>query len=226
MAGVITPIGYLYFPSLFKAKGNKQVPTQAPRFSGMLLFDNLGVQSTAYQNLRMGVFNALVEKFGQAKANDPNFVKTCRLPFRPAAEKDYAGFADGEIFISAWSNEENKPGVVDLNGNHILDEKLVWGGQLARFTVKPFAYDTSGNKGVGLILEHCQIVKADMPRRDGGVAAEDAFKNGDDAQLRALGIDPNAAPNMAMAGAANSAGQTAYQNGGAAGGAGNSNLPF
>lgn len=227
MAGVMTPIGFLYFPALFKARANKQVPTQPPRFSGMLLFDNLGVQSTAYQTLRQAVFQAVVDKFGQAKANDANFLKTLRFPFRPAAEKDYDGFKDGEIFLSAWSNEENKPGVVDLHGNLIHDEKAVFGGQLARFTVRPFGYDTSGNKGVGLILEHVQIVKFDMPRRDGGVNAEDAFKQADNSQLAALGIDPNATQNSAIAAAAGAMGQTAYQApaGGAAPG-GAAGLPF
>lgn len=224
MAGVMTPIGYIYFPALFAPKGNKQVPTQAPRFSGMLLFDNMGVQSSAYQALRQGVFNALVEKFGSAKANDQNFVRNCRLPFRPASEKQYDGFADGEIFISAWSPQEQPPGVIDLQGNRVTDAKAVFGGQLARFTVRPFAYDTSGNKGVGLILEHAQIVKFDMPRRDGGVSAEDAFKAADNSQLAALGIDPNAGG--AMQQAAGMAGQTAYS---AAPPAGNTNpggLPF
>lgn len=211
MAGVMTPIGFLYFPALFTPKGNKQVPTQAPRFSGMLLFDNAGVNSTAYQNLKQGVYEALVSKFGAAKAADQNFLRTIRLPFRPASEKQYAGFSDGEIFISAWSPQEQRPEVIDLQGGKVLDDKAVFGGQLARFTVRPFAYDTSGNKGVGLILEHVQIVKFDMPRRDGGVSAEDAFKDADNSQLAALGIDPNAAPSGAMAQAAGMAGQTAYQ---------------
>lgn len=227
MAGVMTPIGFLYFPALFKAKTNKQVPTQPPRFSGMLLFDQTGVQSSAYQGLRQAVFQAVVDKFGQAKANDANFLKLLRFPFRPAAEKDYDGFKDGEVFLSAWSPEDQKPGVVDLQGNVIHDEKAVFGGQLARFTVRPFAYDTSGNKGVGLILEHVQIVKFDMPRRDGGVNAEDAFKQADNSQLAALGIDPNAVQNPAMAAAAGALGQTAYQApGGAPAPGGPAGLPF
>jgi len=211
MAGILTPIGYLYFPSLFEARGNKQVPGQAPRFSGMLLFDKTGTGSQQYQVLRQGVFDALVSKFGAAKANDANFVKGCRLPFRQASEKTYDGFTDGEVFISAWSNEDQRPGVVDLQGNNITDKSLVYGGQLARYTVRPFAYDTSGNRGVGLILEHAQIVKFDMPRRDGGVAPDQAFKAADNSQLAALGIDPNAMSNPAMAGASGAAGQTAYQ---------------
>ena len=220
MAGVMTPIGYLYFPALFKAKANKQVPTQAPRYSGMLLFDNMGTQSSAYQDFKQAVYQAIVEKFGAAKAADANFVRSLRLPFRPASEKQYDGFADGETFISAWSNEEQKPGVVNLQGVDVLDEKAVFGGQLARFTVRPFGYDTSGNKGVGLFLEHVQIVKFDMPRRDGGVAASDAFKQADNSQLAALGIDPNVVQNVGMAGTAAAMGQTAYQ------GSASPNLPF
>lgn len=198
----MTPIGFLYYPHLFVAKGNKAVPNQAPRYSAMLLLDDAAVASTAYQNLRLAVFNALVDKFGAAKANDANFVKTCRLPFRQASEKDYGGFEDGVTFISAWSPADQQPGVVDLQGAKILVPGDVFGGQLARFTVRPFAYDTQGNKGVGLILEHAQIVNPDMPRRDGNVAAEDAFKNADNSQLAALGINPNAP--------AAGAGSTAY----------------
>jgi len=225
MAGILTPVGTLYFPALYKAKGNKQVPAQAERFSGMLLFDKLGVASGAYQALRQGVFEALVNKFGAAKANDQKFTAQCRFPFRAASEKQYEGFENGEIFISAWApSDQKRPDVIDLQGNRVTDESLVFMGQLARFTVRPFAYDTSGNKGVGLILEHAQIVKFDMPRLDGGVSAEQAFSGADDDQLKALGIDPTAPQNPAMAASAGAAGQTAYQapdSGSASGG-----LPF
>jgi hypothetical protein len=214
MAGIMTPIGFLYFPSLFTAKANKQVPTQPPRYSGMLLFDEMGVSSAAYQNLRKGVHEVLVSKFGAQKAGDKGFLSQCRFPFRNASEKTYDGFEDGKIFISAWApGDKVRPDVIDLQGNKVLDEALVFGGQLARFTVKPFAYDTSGNKGVGLILEHAQIVKFDMKRRDGGVSAEQAFANSDNSQLAALGIDPNDKTNTAMASAAGAVGQTSYQSG-------------
>lgn len=192
MASTTTPIGWLYYPALYVAKGNKQVPSQPLRFSSMLLLDAAAVASTAYANLKQAVFDAIVGKFGAQKANDKAFVGTLRLPFRAAAEKDYGGFTDGEVFISAWSPADQQPGVVDLQGQKILVPADVFPGQLARFTVRPFAYDTSGNKGVGLILEHVQIVKADMPRRDGNVAAEDAFKGADDSQMAALGINSNA----------------------------------
>lgn len=189
---VMTPIGVLYFPALFEPKVNKENPGQGARFSGVLLFDKHGVGSSAYTALRAAVKQAIVDKFGDAKANDANFVRNLRTPFRPASEKTYGGFEDGEVFISAWTKEaDGAPGVVDVRGSKILVPADVWGGQLARFTVRPFAYDSNGNKGVSFGLEHVQIVKADEPRRDGKQSAEDAFKNDDgdmNAQLAAMGV--------------------------------------
>jgi len=86
---VMTPIGFIYAPALFEAKANPQNPNQEPRFSMLLVFDDPGVNSSAYQDLKKAVFEAIAEKFGAAKAKDPNFVRGLRLPFRDATEKSY-----------------------------------------------------------------------------------------------------------------------------------------
>jgi len=187
----MTPIGVLNFPHFYTASTNKENPNQGPRFSGMLLFDDLGTQSTAYKELRASVMEAIVDKFGAAKAADPAFIRSLRLPFRDAADKSYNGFENGSIFISAWAREEDgAPEVVDLHGTTIQVPADVFSGQLARFTVRPFAYDSNGNKGASFGLEHVQIVKADMPRLDGRQSADKAFAGGIDAdQAKALGID-------------------------------------
>jgi len=187
-------VGYLCFPHLYSPAVNKQNPAQPPRFSCILLFDKTGTQSAPYQDLRAAVMAAVTEKWGQAKAQDPNFIKSLRFPFRPAAEKDYGGFDKGEIYISPWtSGEPGKapPDVVDLNGRKITVPSDVFPGQLARATVRAFAYDSNGNKGVSFGLEHVQIVKADMPRFDGRTNSETAFAAADNAQLAALGIEVN-----------------------------------
>ena len=76
-----------------------------------------------------------------------------------------------------------RPGIVDKNRNEILTKAEVWAGQLARAFVRPFAYDTSGNKGVSLMLENVQIVKADMPRIDGRKSAAESFTDVDEMDL-------------------------------------------
>lgn len=196
---VMSPIGVLCFPSLFDAKASVQGGN--PRFSCILLFDADAVKSTAYQNLRAAVQEAAAEKWGNAKAADPQFMRSLRLPFRAASEKDYVGFDKGEVYISPWkSGTDARPGIVDVNGKDILVPGDVWAGQLARATLRAFAYEQSGNKGVSFGLEHLQIVKQDMPRIDGRRSAEQAFANAggaDDEELKRLGIDAssaNAAP--------------------------------
>jgi hypothetical protein len=83
------------------------------------------------------------------------------------------GYNDGDMFVSAWTKQ--KPGLVNAQRSEILDPNDVWPGQLARATIKPFAYNVSGNKGVSFALNNVQIVKRDMPRLDGRKAAEEDF---------------------------------------------------
>jgi len=192
----LTPIGTLCFPVLFEPRKNKQNPQAKARYSCILLFDESGTGSTAYQNLRKAVHAAIEDKWGSAKASDPAFVRKLRLPFRDASEKDYDGFEEGETYISPWSQGEgqyaSRPDVVNLQGDKIVVPGDVFAGQLARATVRAFAYDSNGNAGVSFGLEHVQIVKEDMPRLDGKQSANRAFANADDDQLKALGIDASA----------------------------------
>jgi len=190
----MTPIGTLCFAdTLFVAKpaadGGK------PRFSVILGFDDTAMKTTQYQDLRSAVVAAATDKFGAVKAADPAFMRSIRLPFRNASEKEYSGFENFTVYINPWSPGDKKaPGVVDINGQDITVPGDVWSGQLGRATVRAFAYDNSGNKGVSFALEHVQIVKADMPRIDGRRSAAKAFESVDNSQLAALGITPGQAP--------------------------------
>ena len=188
----LTPAGVLCFADgLFKARS--AAPGGKPRYSAILLFNKIGTGSEAYQNLRRACVVAITEKWGAAKASDPNFTRTLRLPFRNAADKSYEGFEEGEIYIAPWKDgEQDRPQIINLRGEEILSQGEVWSGQLARASVRAFAYEQSGNRGVNFGLEHIQIVKSDMPRLDGRRTASEAFKNADNADLIAMGIDPNA----------------------------------
>jgi hypothetical protein len=193
-------VGVLCFPALFEPKANSQNKQQAPRYSCILLFDELSTQSTAYQNLRAAVQEAAGEKWGAAKAADPAFMRSLRLPFRLASDKEYDGFEKGKVFIAPWSKGDGaRPGVVDLHGKDIVVPADVFAGQLARATVRAFAYENQGNKGVAFGLEHVQIVKADEPRIDGRRSAESAFAGADNADMARFGVDPNAASSAGAA---------------------------
>jgi len=189
---VMTPIGRLCFPALFEPRAQAQGGD--PRYSCVLVFDENAVKTPAYQALRKAVQEAIAEKWGATKAADAAFIRTLRLPFRDPNEKDYSGF-EGEVYISPWQKGTNKaPDVIDKHGNDIEVPDDVFAGQYARATVRAFAYDTNGNKGVSFGLEHVQIVKADAERIDGRRSGQQAFAGaGDDpdAELKAMGIDPD-----------------------------------
>jgi len=170
-----TPYGTLAFPTLFEARA---VPgsNNEPRFSCTLIFDEAAQKKPEFKALQDEILNAANERFPGNRGNH----KALRMPIRKGEEKSekYQGFDPGTVFISAWTKE--RPGLVDRNRNEILTKAEVWAGQLARIRVRPFAYDTSGNKGVGLMLEGVQIVKADMPRIDGRKSAAEVFTDIDD----------------------------------------------
>ena len=161
-----TPVGILSFPALFEARS--PAPGADARFQINLLFDKEAQQSTEYKDLQNEIVKCAKEAFGA----DIDF-SSIRLPLRNAGEKKYNGYNEGSTFIAPWS--KSKPGLVDARLQELYDPNDVWAGQKARATVKPFSYNTSGNRGVSLALNNVQIVKKDMPRIDGRVAANEDF---------------------------------------------------
>lgn len=80
-----------------------------------------------------------------------------KLPLRDGEEKadDHPEYA-GHIFFNCSST--TKPGLVDINLNPILDATEIYSGMYARVSVNLFAYNTNGNKGVGVGLNNVQKV--------------------------------------------------------------------
>jgi len=165
---VCTPYGVLAFPNLFEPRS---VPgtNQEPRFSTILVFDEAAQRKPEFKALQDAIIAAADEKWPR-KLDQKNI----HWPIRKNEEKEGVnGFPPGGVFFNAWT--KNQPGLVDKNRNEILTKAEIWAGQLARAFVRPFAYDTSGNKGVSLMLENVQIVKSDMPRIDGRKSAAESF---------------------------------------------------
>ncbi len=169
MTALLTPFGLLSFPNLFTPRAPAE--GAEPRYSLNLVFDQKAQATNEWKILKDAVNQVAREKWGN------NIPRNLRSPFRDAGEKDYAGYEPGFIFINAWT--KTAPGVVGPTREDIFDANDVWAGQLARASVKPFAYDNSGNKGVAFSLENVQIGKFDMPRLDGRVAANKAFGDAD-----------------------------------------------
>lgn len=184
---VRTPIGLLSYPHVFVAR--PAAPGAEPRFSCALLFDKTAQADPAFMELRKAVGVVIDETFGAGKSRDRAFVASLRSPFRRTALKKAKGYADmvDGIYIQPWSKD--RPGVVDARLQTITFPGDVWPGQMARATVRPFAYDVSGNKGVNFNLNNIQICRTDGPRLDDRKRAEEEFDPYGEAGAGAYGDD-------------------------------------
>lgn len=163
---VLTPVGMASFLNLKEPRA--VVQGGEPRYSMNLIFDAEAQKSAEFKQLQVAINDAIKEKW-------PNKVPSnLRSPLRDGAEKEgqYEGYVSGTVFVNPWSKE--RPGVVDAQRNEILDLSTVYAGMKARAFVRPFAYESGMNKGVGLLLDAVQFV-ADGARIDGKTAAAKAF---------------------------------------------------
>lgn len=193
---VITPVGILSFPHLYKPTTVEGDETSKPMYSCSVIFP----KGTDLKELKAAVAATAIERWGdKAKA----MIKAGKLniPFRDDwAEKDYP--ADS-IFIN--TRTKNAPGVVsripdpnDINPTtgkprpmRITEEAAmdpetpllnIYAGCLVRVSVTPFAYDKMGNRGVSFALNNVQ--KWDEGERlDGRAKAQDEFDADEDMQV-------------------------------------------
>ena len=78
----------------------------------------------------------------------------------------------GHMFINA--NSDNRPGIVDINLNPIIEKEDFYSGCYGRASVNFYAFNTNGNKGVACGLNNLQKL-ADGERLSGGSSAEEDF---------------------------------------------------
>jgi hypothetical protein len=121
---------------------------------------------------------AIEEKWGKEKSKWPANMRT---PFRDQGEraKDVegrkvlpAGYEEGAIYLNLKSSQ--RPSVVDQSVQDIIDEKDFYPGCWARATVRAYAYDNKGNRGVAFGLQNIQKTKDDGPL-SGKPTAQDDF---------------------------------------------------
>jgi hypothetical protein len=167
---VVTPMGRISFPKVFKAEAFKD---QKPKFSCTILFK----KNTDLSELKKAVHAAKVAKWGKDKEEWP---KRLRSPFNDGNEKaDLDGYK-GMIYVTA--SNQHRPQVVDKN-MEAIDEASgdFYAGCYGRLALRAFAYDTAGNKGVSFSLEHVQKLKDGEPF-SGKPKVEDVFDEVDDGE--------------------------------------------
>ncbi len=162
------------FPAIFKPKGFQD---QEPKYSVAMLFPkNVKLSAPANKqknSLRAICSAAAAEKWGEDKDKWP---KRLKMPFRDGDESETDGYA-GHIYCNASS--KTKPGVVDKDLTPIMNEADLYAGCYARAEVIAFAYDVSGNRGVGLALQNIQKLRDGQPFT-GRKKPEDVFESVED----------------------------------------------
>jgi len=150
----MTPEFRVSYPFIFRP-GAPIDPGQEPKYSVAMLFAPKADLSV----LKAAVKAATVEKWGADQARWP---KNLRSPFRDQGEKDdKQGYVRGAIFVVATSKQ--RPGLVDSNVQDIVEERQFYAGCYARATVRPFAYDQAGNRGVAFGLQNIQKLREGEP---------------------------------------------------------------
>jgi len=158
----------VFQPRLNEMSGNEE-------YSMMILIPKSDNQTI--QKLQEGIKQALSEKFGNKiparwrnPLRDGDIEGDGGLPEgTPLGAEPYAG----HYFMNVKS--KTKPGVVDQNVEPIIDASEFVSGDYCRVSVKPYAYDAKGNKGVSFGLGNVQFVRKGEPLGS-DVRAEDEFE--------------------------------------------------
>ena len=168
MAEFITPAVTLSWPKLHKAAPRGLGGTGDLAWSTAAIVSKLAQESEQFKRILAAMDEIIADKWPKAPK------ASIKLPFRDCAEKEgiYPGYKAGDLFFNTWS--KNQPDVIDANTDPIITEAGVYGGQIARMFVSPYAWENNGRKGISLALGNVQILK-DGPRLDGKLPAANAF---------------------------------------------------
>jgi hypothetical protein len=166
------PRARLYYPHLFKPQLRKGETDQSKAKYQTTVLLPVGVEMTA---LLKAVEAVAIDKWGpdyakKMKIKKP-FLKTEEQPKMAELVDDYPAFLR--------LNSTNRPDVVFANCSTCGEDKSheVYGGRWAFVSVRPFAYETDGNRGVSLGLQNVQLLEDDDRLGGGRVSAESEFES-------------------------------------------------
>ena len=146
-----------------------------PKYSVSILIPKSDTETLAKINRAIdAAIQKGADKFG-GKIPKRSMLKT---PLRDGDEERDDPVYAGCMFLNASSKDQ--PKIVDRKVQPILDQEEVYSGCYARVSINFFAYNTSGNRGIGAGLGNIQKL-ADGEHLSGGfVAPESEFEELDD----------------------------------------------
>lgn len=166
----VTPSGTAHYVNVFRP-GRPMDETKEEKYSITL--------TIAPDHPKLAAFRKKIEevataRFG-AKAKQMLEKGQLKNPIRDGHEKEDENF-HGKVFITARSSD--KPQVVDMDAEPVMDQDDFYSGCLARADVYIYAFEKAGNKGISLILNSVQKL-GDGERLAGRRSAASAFAEED-----------------------------------------------
>jgi hypothetical protein len=179
MSNLVTPPIVLEWSSLFKAATSKMNPAEAPKFGCRCLLTAKAIESQAWQNIAAEIAKLVKSEFpGEARI---------RYPLRD----DVAGRGWPSQFVgffNAKSGQDFRPGVVDRDGQPIIDTDDIYPGCVVRLSLRLFGWSGKFGTGISLGLQDLQKLADGEPLRGarGGGATASMGALPDDDELEAL----------------------------------------
>ncbi len=159
---VITPKCRISFPVLSEPQSPPNQPTAKKRYSVALLIP-AGCDITLLKEMAKA---AAKEKWGD------KVPQNLKSPFLDAGKYEYNGYEEGMIVLRPTTL--NKPGIVNAKGENVTDESEIYPGRWCVASLRAYAYDVSGNRGISFGLQNLQLLDHDEPL-GGRARAEDEF---------------------------------------------------
>lgn len=177
---LLSPIGRLSFPSVFKAtrpkdENGEEDTSKDPMFEATLVIDykNLeGEEKKLWDQMVKAANDAALARFKVPLGKEYQG-KQLTSPFRPTDQKPKY-YEPGMVFVKF--STKRKPHVVQRDKSPIdPDSGDLYAGMDCHVTYSPWAYDKRGNRGVKFTLGHLRKVRDNDAFSGGGQSAEEAF---------------------------------------------------
>jgi hypothetical protein len=158
--------GRILWPSLLKPVTSKKFPAQGARFKCDIMIPK-GADLAALKK-QMG--EVASEEWGS------ELPKKINKAFKKTSENDaLADYADDfPNYLSTWSKDDRRPGVVDRALERVDDEAEIYSGRWAMISVRFWTSTTNGNS-IGAGLRNVQLLDHDEPIGTAKARPEDEF---------------------------------------------------
>lgn len=166
---VITGKVRFSYVNIFKSRAFQ--PGQEEKYSICLLIPKKDKKTVADINaaVQAAIQQGIAEKWNGKKP------ASLKLPLRDgdAERADEAEEYAGMYFLNANGNQ--KPGIIDMYKNEILDPTEVYSGCWGRASINFFPFNSNGNKGIAVGLNNVQKLGDDDALGGTRASAEDDF---------------------------------------------------